>query len=53
MSSKIGYHVTTYIANRNDAFIYGMRWVYIVAGIICVIGALLTFLRMYKKNEAS
>ena len=53
MSSKIGYHVTTYIPERTDAFIYGMRWVYIVAGIICVIGALLTFLRMYKKNEAS
>lgn len=46
MSTKVGYHVTTYIPERNDAFIYGMRWVYVVAGLICLIGALLTFLRM-------
>lgn len=48
MSSKIGHHVTTYIPERNDAFIYGMRWVYVVAGIICAIGAITTFFRMRK-----
>jgi len=44
MSHKIGYHVTNYIVGRNDAFIYGMRIVYITAASICIIGAVLTFL---------
>ena len=46
MSYKIGYRVTNYILGRNDAFIYGMRIVYIVAAIICLIGAILTFSRL-------
>ena len=51
MSSKIGYRVTNYVPGRNDAFTYGMRWVYIAAGVICVIGAGLTFFRLYKKYK--
>lgn len=47
MSSKIGYHVAGYIEGRNDVFVYGMYWVYIVAGIICGIGAILTAYRLY------
>jgi EmrB/QacA subfamily drug resistance transporter len=50
MSSKIGYRVTDYVVGRNDAFIYGMKTVYITAGIICFIGALLTFLRLIRKE---
>ncbi|MDF2566680.1 MAG: transporter [Oscillospiraceae bacterium] len=46
MSSKIGHRVTDYVAGRNDAFIYGMRTVYITASIICFVGTLLTFLRL-------
>jgi len=55
MSHKIGYHVTNYIIGRNDAFIYGMRIVYITAAVICIIGAILTFLRLYnlKSNSRS
>ena len=54
MSSKIGYRVTDYVVGRNDAFIYGMKTVYITAGIISLVGAMLTFLRLTrKKSKAS
>ncbi|MDF2511177.1 MAG: transporter [Herbinix sp.] len=52
MSYKIGYHVTDFIPGRADAFIYGMKAVYITAAIICLIGTVLTFFRLYgKKNR--
>jgi len=51
MSYKIGYHVTDYVTGRNDAFIYGMKAVYITAATICMIGAILTFLRLYKSRK--
>lgn len=52
MSYKIGYHVTDYVNNRSDIFIYGMHIVYTWAGIICMIGAALTAFRLLrKKNE--
>lgn len=50
MSYKIGYRVTNYVPGRNDAFIYGMRWVYIAAGSISLIGAGLTFFRLYNRK---
>jgi len=48
MSSKVGYHVTGYIEGRDDVFIYGMKYVYISAAIICAIGAMLTAYRLYE-----
>lgn len=53
MSSRLGYHVVTYIQGRDDVFIYGMKFVYITAGIICMAGALLTALRLYNNRKAS
>lgn len=50
MSYKIGFKVNNYIQGRSDVFIYGMRYVYIVAGIICAVGALLSAIRLLKKN---
>ena len=50
MSSKIGYRVTDYVVGRNDAFIYGMKTVYITAAIISLVGAILTFLRLNRKK---
>lgn len=50
MSSKIGHRVTDYVIGRNDAFIYGMKSVYITAGIISFVGAMLTFLRLTRKK---
>ena len=50
MSYKIGHHVTDYVVGRNDAFIYGMKIVYITAAAICMIGAILTFLRLFRSK---
>jgi EmrB/QacA subfamily drug resistance transporter len=49
MSLKTGYHVTDYIPGQNDVFIFGMRVVYIAAGSISLIGAILTFIRLQRK----
>lgn len=48
MSNKVGYHVTGYISGREDVFMYGMKYVYITAAIICATGAILTAYRIYK-----
>ncbi|HEX9025416.1 MAG TPA: MFS transporter, partial [Clostridium sp.] len=50
MSYKIGYRVTDFVVGRNDAFIYGMRTVYIAAGIVSFVGAILTLLRLTRKK---
>ncbi|MCR4436936.1 MAG: MFS transporter [Clostridiales bacterium] len=50
MSDKLGYHVVNYVHGREDAFIYGMRCVYITAAVICLAGALLTGYRLYGKK---
>ncbi len=50
MSYKIGYHVTDFVVGKNDAFIYGMRIVYITAAVICLIGVALTALRLYSER---
>ena len=51
MSYKIGHRVSDYVVGRNDAFIYGMKTVYITAAVICIIGAILTFLRLKSKGK--
>lgn len=51
MSQKIGHRVTDYVVGRNDAFIYGMKTVYITAATICIIGAILTYLRLFKSRS--
>lgn len=53
ISHKVGYRVTNYVVGRNDAFIYGMRIVYITAAIICIVGAILTFFRLYSLKSKS
>lgn len=50
MSYKLGYEVADYIQGQEQAFIYGMRVVYITAGTICAIGALLTAYRLYSNK---
>ena len=50
MSYKIGHHVTDYVVGRNDAFIYGMKTVYITAAAICMVGAILTSLRLFSSK---
>ncbi|MEA5007465.1 MFS transporter [Clostridium tyrobutyricum] len=50
MSHKIGYRVIDYIKGRDDIFIYGMRYVYIFAGVMCLLGILITGLRLYNSR---
>ncbi len=50
MSYKLGYHVTDYVVGRNDVFIYGMKIVYMTAAAVCMIGVILTFLRLFNKK---
>lgn len=51
MSIKIGHRVTDFVAGRNDAFVYGMKIVYLTAGIISFAGAVLTFIRLTQKRS--
>jgi len=50
MSDKIGHDVSNYIEGRDDVFIYGMRGVYLMAGLICGIGGLFTAIRLYRRK---
>ena len=51
MSAELGYLVTDYVVGQNVAFINGMRIVYIAAAVICLIGAVLTLLRLIGKKS--
>lgn len=51
MSMKIGYRVIDYVAGRDDVFVYGMRYVYMVLAVLCAFGALLTAFRMHKNKS--
>lgn len=51
MSAELGYRVTDYVDGQNVAFINGMRIVYITAAVICLIGAVLTLLRLIGKKS--
>lgn len=53
MSSKIGYAVVSYVPGRNDVFIYGMSFVYIIAGSICMIGTVLTLIRIVRQRKVN
>ncbi|QAT39717.1 MFS transporter [Clostridium sp. JN-9] len=50
MSYKIGYKVTNFVEGQNQAFLYGMKVVYITAAFICAIGVIITVMRMYKRK---
>lgn len=52
MSKKMGYKVTDYVVGRSDIFLYGMKTAYMTAGLICALGALLTFMRMRSQANA-
>jgi MFS family permease len=53
MSAKLGEKVKDYVPGREDSFIFGMHLVYITAGIICLIGALITALRLFSRRRES
>lgn len=49
MSSKLRYKVSGYVDGRADVFVYAMRFVFIGIGVICLIGAILSVIRVVKK----
>lgn len=51
MSKMLGYHVSTYVPGKDNAFVYGMGVVYVTAGIVCAAGAFLTALRLYGRKS--
>lgn len=51
MSHIVGYKVVDYVKGRDDVFIYGMRWVYISSGILCLVGVIITALRFYGSKR--
>jgi MFS family permease len=51
MSYKAGRRVTDYIRNRNDIFMYGMKWVYMAAGTFCLIGVVITAVRFLSRKR--
>ncbi|MCR3760497.1 MFS transporter [Clostridium felsineum] len=53
MSSKMGYRVVDYIKGRDDVFMYGMKWVYIAAGVFCMMGVIMTAVRFFNSKKKS
>lgn len=51
MSSKVGYKVSGYIDGRPDVFIYAMRFVFTGIGLICLIGAILSIIRVVNRRK--
>lgn len=51
MSQKMGERVTTYVANRPDIFIYGMKITFLVSLLLCLFSLGLTIWRL-RKNES-
>lgn len=51
MSHSIGYKVLSFVPGRPDIFIYAMRLVYLSAASICIIGIILTLLRIREKRR--
>ena len=50
MSSKMGERVTTYIANRPDVFIYGMKITFLGSFFLCLVALFLTLYRVKKQG---
>lgn len=51
MSHLFGQKVTTYIQERPDVFIYGMRVTYFVAFCICLVATILTAIRFFSNRR--
>ncbi len=50
MSVKMGEKVFGYVEGRNDVFMFGMKYVYISAAVICFIGVIVTAIRLKNKK---
>lgn len=50
MSLRMGRKVFGYIEGRNDVFVFGMSYVYLSAAFVCLIGIVLTAVRLKHKK---
>lgn len=50
MSSLAGHQVTSYITGRDDIFVNSVKYVYMTAAVLCLIGAFITFLRLHNSR---
>jgi Arabinose efflux permease len=51
MSLELNYHVSDYVVGRDDAFVFGMRHVYLILVAICCLGAVFTAYRYHKTKS--
>ena len=51
MSYRYGQHVTTYLTQRPDIFIYGMHLSFIVSLLICLVATTITGVRLWRKKR--
>lgn len=52
MSFKAGYHITDFINNKPDIFIYGMQKAYMFSFSICLFATLVSVFRLLKRKKA-
>lgn len=50
MSIKMGEKVLGYVEGHDDIFVFGMKYVYISADIICFVGVVITAIRLKRKS---
>lgn len=51
MSRKLNIHVSDYIKGRDDVFVYGMNSVYLILVVVCLLGAMLTAIRLFQSKK--
>jgi drug resistance transporter, EmrB/QacA subfamily len=53
MSLKLHRIVSDYVVGRDDVFVFGMKHVYLVLAVVCLVGAALTALRFFAQRRAA
>lgn len=50
MSWKLGRHVTNYLPGHDSAFLFGMRIAYLASAAVCLLGVLITAMRLRSRR---
>lgn len=53
MSQKINIRVSDYVKGRDDIFVYGMSSVYLILVAVCLLGAVLTAIRLFLAKRST
>ena len=51
MSHKLNQRVSDYVKGRDDIFVYGMSGVYLILIVVCLLGAVLTAIRLFHAKR--